>query len=662
MKDILRKSFYVGVSLLVLSCGGGSSSSDDKSGVEKVRVATGITAAEGVPSSATQGNYYFDQNSKTLYKKDGTQWQKLQTLGITAGKSLLSGTTAPATTSGTDGDYYLHTTLDNIYVKKGGSWVPVNSGGATVINFTDANLKKALLALFGKPANGVITVQDAQKPTLVSLDLRNKGITNLSGLEYFTNVKTLDVSGNSLTTLAPVNQLAKLTELRAYNNKLFGEVDLSKLALLDKVKIVEGNLGIEFIKINSAEQGNKFNREEKTVKYTNTGQIDQFIIFTDNNLKAALLGKATTGLDFNQDGEISVMEAESYTGHIVLESATYQSLQDLKYFKNINTLRLSSVTVRGSFHLEVSDFPNIVNLEVGNSGLQSISLQNLPKLKVLKLPSNNLTTFSVENLTSITELIANSNIGLTLISGLDGLVNLQKLNLLNCKLSGVLDLSRLEKLAEVFAQEMSNPKGERAVLALKKSNSNAGLVQVKLSNASFASQMNQLEGTSVYEAEGYKPPRPVSIPDTRLKTLLSRAVGTGNPINTETLANVKTLSLDNIVRDLSGLEHLVNLTSLTIAASVTTADISNLKKLEILDLSGSTLNSINIGELPALSQVKISAGKLLKLDLSKCTALQKVDIRIQTGELDCVKVPAKLVTTLQQTSTYKKDVIKAECQ
>src|SRR3972149_1911238 len=76
------------------------------------------------------------------------------------------------------------------------------------VYFADANLKAAVEAALGKTD---------PTPTdmlgLTSLDASSKGITNLTGLEYGTNLTYLRLYNNTITDISPLAGLTSLTWL-----------------------------------------------------------------------------------------------------------------------------------------------------------------------------------------------------------------------------------------------------------------------------------------------------------------------------------------------------------------------------------------------------------------------------------------------------------------
>ncbi|MFC0777838.1 LamG-like jellyroll fold domain-containing protein [Flavobacterium sp. HJSW_4] len=107
------------------------------------------------------------------------------------------------------------------------NWATIKDGTASYntncpefyATIPDSNFEQKLidLGIDTDGLNGKITIADVN--SITSLDLSNSNIKNLTGLEYFTSLTTLDVSNNQLTTL-DVSKNTKLTIVYAVNNPL----------------------------------------------------------------------------------------------------------------------------------------------------------------------------------------------------------------------------------------------------------------------------------------------------------------------------------------------------------------------------------------------------------------------------------------------------------
>ena len=106
----------------------------------------------------------------------------------------------------------------------------------------DAALRAAVREELGLPAAAPLTKDQMQR--IVSLYLNDKGISDITGLEFATNIKQLDISQNPLTDLRPLSNLIQLTGLHFWHfpgNST--NLDLRPLASLINLEVLffEGN-------------------------------------------------------------------------------------------------------------------------------------------------------------------------------------------------------------------------------------------------------------------------------------------------------------------------------------------------------------------------------------------------------------------------------------
>ena len=113
----------------------------------------------------------------------------------------------------------------------------------SAIVFTDAALEAKVREAMGKP-EGSITAGEAAKAEELYLgneyqEKFPKGtqIANLSGLEYFINLKRLDISWNKINDIRLLANLTRLEYLRAYGNQIVSVAPLAKLEYLSSLNL-----------------------------------------------------------------------------------------------------------------------------------------------------------------------------------------------------------------------------------------------------------------------------------------------------------------------------------------------------------------------------------------------------------------------------------------
>ena len=108
----------------------------------------------------------------------------------------------------------------------------------TPVTIPDATLRAAIASALGKARGATITKSEME--TLGRLNAQDVGISDLTGLEFATNLNSLYLWNNRITDLSPLAGLTNLNSLYLYNNRI---TDLSPLAGLTNLTFlsIKGN-------------------------------------------------------------------------------------------------------------------------------------------------------------------------------------------------------------------------------------------------------------------------------------------------------------------------------------------------------------------------------------------------------------------------------------
>jgi internalin A len=101
------------------------------------------------------------------------------------------------------------------------------------ITFKDSNLELAVRGAINKP-EGTIYVSDVEN--LKMLNAANRGISDISGLQYFVALTVLELGGNNLTdrsSLSSIKKLPRLSVLNLGGNQITDIAFVASLAGLD---------------------------------------------------------------------------------------------------------------------------------------------------------------------------------------------------------------------------------------------------------------------------------------------------------------------------------------------------------------------------------------------------------------------------------------------
>ena len=277
-------------------------------------------------------------------------------------------------------------------------------GGTTSENVVipDPNLKAALLEemkyqhIIKKDATD-ITKDDALKVTRLKSKLMtvghfgplvNQNISNLTGLEYFTNLEVLDLATNNIENLQPLQSLTKLKTLDLSANKISNLDPLRNLTSLNHLYLYN-NKKISDISPLSA--------------LTQISTLD-----LDNNSISNLqpLKKLTHLIDLGLGGN---KIADDQLQHLV--QSTNLRFLNLSKNKITNVTPLSVLTHLEQLDLsknQITDFSPIYDEQITRISLDSNSITDIEKIKNMRF----LKTFSLKDDT-VTRKVSASSIQLS---------------------------------------------------------------------------------------------------------------------------------------------------------------------------------------------------------------------------------------------------------
>ncbi|CAM1352936.1 M4 family metallopeptidase [Tenacibaculum halocynthiae] len=371
----------------------------------------------------------------------------------------------------------------------------------------DTNFEARLEALGFDDVNG-----DGQVPTVLievvtSLDIKNQGITDVTGIADFTaletfncnlnNIAVLDVSNNvnlaalqctanPITSLNLTNntQLIELncrgtdiTSLDVTNNTLLKRLicfdtdittlDLSKNLLLEQLYCYKTNLTSLNLSLNTALSlldVNDSNLESLNIKNGNNANVTSFDATGNANLTCILVDDLTNDYTTWAKDDTTVF-SDTYCRYTAIPDANFEArlyslgFDDISNDGQVPTALIETI-ISISFHGQsisnltgIEDFTAIEKLYVSNNSLSTLDLSSNLNLKVLDVSDNtNLTSFNVTNNVALEEVFAN-NSGLTTVDFSNNRV-LKILTIYNNNLTA-LDLGNNVNLESIQCQNNS---------------------------------------------------------------------------------------------------------------------------------------------------------------------------------------------------------------
>ena len=337
-----------------------------------------------------------------------------------------------------DGSYVVDSNGNRVYNND----VYVSDDYVAIINstnFPDANFRNYLLGLYSK---GYITQTDVNNRT--SLNIANKSISNLKGIEYFTNLTTFYCNNNNLTSLSQLSGLSKMDALLCSDNQLTS-LDLSYFPVLryldcsnNKLTTLsaanKSTLKLLYCKNNTLLTGLYcYNDILTTLDVTGCTALKTFKCYENASL-ASITGLANcTAITYLDCEDCAITDLSAVNSMTNIE----------KIFARNNKLTTLSVTGKTKLtNLLVSGNTTLTNLTCYRNALTALQVDGCTALKELRCYENaNLATITgLANCTAITYLDC-EDCAITSLPGVNNMTNIATLLARNNKLT-TLDVSQ----------------------------------------------------------------------------------------------------------------------------------------------------------------------------------------------------------------------------
>ena len=302
--------------------------------------------------------------------------------------------------------------------------------------FPDANFRAYLCDILSIDDENVLISTDSKDriEAIDELAVYKKSIKDLSGVNYFVNLKWLYCSNNNLEILDVSNNL-ELETLSCYGNNL-ETLDVSNNLKLTNLNF--GGFGGSNIKTLDISKNKKleilycYNNNLKTLDISNNPELTHLSCF-GNGLKI---------LDVSNNPKLKELYCDD-NDLKTLDVSNNPKLENLYCYSN--NLKI----------LDVSNNPELKDLRCGGNDLKTLDVSNNPKLENLYCYSNNLKILDVSNNPELKELYCYSNDLKTL--DVSNNLELTHLNCINNMLK-TLDVSRNKKLIYLYWEKQREPK------------------------------------------------------------------------------------------------------------------------------------------------------------------------------------------------------------
>ena len=265
--------------------------------------------------------------------------------------------------------------------------VPVTTDSPEETWMPDANLRAKVRSTLGLAPGQALTQQAMQR--LTSLSARESSISDITGLEYATQLQILDLLDNQISDLTPLEGLTTLTWLQLIGNQIS---DISALADLTALKLL-------YIAANQISDISALaDLTGLTDANLSTNQI------SDISPLAGLTALTGIYLDRNQISDVSPLAGLTGLTWLVLWNNQISDISPLAGLTKLTDLPLSQNQIRDISSL--NGLTKITFLGLARNQISDVSpLRNLTALQILHLNENQITDVSpLEDLTSLETL------------------------------------------------------------------------------------------------------------------------------------------------------------------------------------------------------------------------------------------------------------------
>jgi Leucine-rich repeat (LRR) protein len=255
------------------------------------------------------------------------------------------------------------------------------------VAFADPSLEAAV-----RGAIAIVTgpIYSSDLGELSHLEASARNITDLTGLEYATNLTTLDLVNNQISDISPLGNLTSLTTVNLWFNQIVDISPLTNLTGLTTLNLV--NNQISDISPLASLTG-------LTLLWLNDNQI------SDISALAGLTNLTGLGLNRNQISDISPLVG--LTNLTLGLWLSHNQIGDVSALANLTGLAILELADNEISDISpLADLKDLTDLYLGSNEISDISsLASLSSLAILELGDNGVSHISpLADLTSLAEL------------------------------------------------------------------------------------------------------------------------------------------------------------------------------------------------------------------------------------------------------------------
>ena len=503
------------------------------------------------------------------------------------------------------------------------------------VEFSDPAFKAYCVANYDSNSDEEISLDEAK--AAVSMNLRNAAdeITSLGGLEYFTNLVSLDITSHNITNV-PLNTLVKLKFFKCYFNHSVQQLDFSGNTALRQIDIVacenlttlvSDNPALVFLRCMGYED---YTGRLSTLSLLNNPALESLDV-RQNKLTSIDLSHCPVlssfmcfenqleSLDLSSNPELDQVGAsDNQLTSITISGTANPKLRFLDLANNSFTGTLTINNMPSLVTLIVDGCSDLRILSAKKNVLQYLGVNDCPELIEIDCGFNQLDSLGLAGATSLQYLFCDDN----KLTSLDVSQNMALVGL-NCYFNELktLDVSSNSNLNNIGAWD-------NKLVSIHFSGDNLRLESVNIDNNLIASS-DSLWGLSSLSA---------------LKHLY---IANNGLTSLDLSANTKLTYLTCYDNQLSSLDlsHNASLNGLVCYNNaLTSLDLSANHQLDQLDCYNNNLTSLDVSNLTSLYIFDCFGNNITTLDVSNNGRLRYLAAWPQQNTLTTVKVKAGATT------------------
>lgn len=330
----------------------------------------------------------------------------------------------------------------------------------------DAALRQALQSALGVG----VPLTKSNVAQIQQLNLTYDGITDLTGLEYATNLSIIDLTGNAISDITALAKLPKLQDVSLRMNKATVLPDLTPLTStpIKSLNLVADDYGLVPEKLAALNQMTTLTSlEMQNTKVTSVPELGNLHQLRELGLAGNKLTDVSALAPLTQLTSLKIgsNQITDFTPIAKLTNLTTLSIgnnrsSDISMLSTLTKLQQGTFSQMGLTDAMMPTFaamPDLTELSIDfNDQITSLTaLQQLTKLTSLNFSKDQVADLTpLQHLTSLTSLNF-SNAQVTTLQPIAGLTNLTYVNLLRNHVRDLTPLAKMTGLTYVNAKQQS---------------------------------------------------------------------------------------------------------------------------------------------------------------------------------------------------------------